>query len=235
MNIRTMTIRCNLFFLFMVFFAVGICGCNHYDHKKDTISAEGSTGGPGNRDDNLSLSPPVQAYRLWHTYDQFDLRSFTYYGGFFEDRLKFFFKSNPGLSIANAGVDLLILYFLDNRLVKIRYHLDQDVTDPMLDSLGLGSLETRYNTRKKVLATDKTIRRLREYNREKGRKDEFNIVWDRQIIESSYHVDPNPSSIYKFDTIKANFVYIDQLKSYRKSLIRLENELRNKLVLSAEN
>jgi len=234
MNIWTMKIWRRFLFLFMVFFAFGICGCNHYVQKKDSDSAGGSMGSPGSQQDNLSLSPPVQSYRLWHTFDQFDLKSFTYYGGFFEDRLKFFYKRNPGLSIANAGVDLLILYFLDNRLVKIRYHLDQDVTDPILDSLGLGSLETRYNIRKTVLATDKTIRRLREYNLEKGRKDEFNIVWDRQIIESRYHVDPNPSSIYKFDTIKAHFVYIDQLKSYRKSLIRLENELRNKLVLSAE-
>ena len=188
-----------------------------------------------NWQDGRSLPPPpVQAYRLWHTIDQLDLRSFKYYGGFFDDRLKFYYTMKPGLQFADAGVNLVMLYFLDNRLVKIRYHLNRDITGSILDSLGLGVLETRYNLHKTVLATKKTLGRLREYNREKGKKDEFNIVWDRQIIESSYHVDQNPSSLYQFDTIKAHFVYIDQLKSYQKNLIRLENELREKLVLSAE-
>lgn len=224
------------FIYFWVVFFLGfmIYGCEHYGNEHSIKSKDAFSVDPGEKTNIHPLPTPIQSYRLWHTRDQFDLRSFEFHGGFFDDRLKFFFAKNPGLHMANAQVDLVMLYFLDDRLVKIRYHLDQDVTGPILDSLGLGVLETRYNTRKKILATDKSIKQLKDYNRKKGKKDEYNIIWDRQIIESSYHVDPNPSSLYKFDTIQAHYVYVDQLKSYRKSLIVLENELRNKLLLSAE-
>jgi hypothetical protein len=213
---------------------IGIGSCSFPGYQENTEGQEEIPELAGNDETKRSLPPPVQSYRLWHTYDQFDLRAFKYYGGFFDNRLKFFYAAQPGLKMNNTDVDLIMLYFLDERLVKIRYHLAGDVTDSILDSLGLGILETRYNLRKKVMATDKSIRRLKDYNREKGKPDEYDIIWDRQIIESSYHVDPNPSSLYTFDTIRANFVYVDQLKSYRKNLIQLENELRQKLMLSAE-
>ncbi len=229
-----MTTRGDLYFWSILLLVCGIYGCERPGTGNDLHTKDASGDYRGDRKDIHSLPPPAQTYRLWHTYDQFDLRSFEFYGGFFEDKLKFFYAKDPGLRIAESEVSLIMLYFLDNRLVKIRYHLDQDVTDPILDSLGIGVLETKYNRRKMVMATGKTLKRLKEYNREKGNQDEYNIVWDRQIIESSYHVDPNPSSLYKFDTIQSHFVYVDQLKSYRKSLIALENELRNKWVLSAE-
>lgn len=219
---------------FLMILIIAMVGCSLPGSQE---KAEGNGEMPqftGNDKRERALPPPVQSYRLWHTYDQFDLRAFKYYGGFFDDRLKFYYASGPGLKMNDANVDLIMLYFLDERLVKIRYHLSGDVTGSILDSLGIGTLETRYNLRKTVMATDKSIRRLKDYNREKGKPDEYDIIWDRQIIESSYHVDPNPSSLYTFDTIRANFVYVDQLKSYRKNLLKLENELRQKLMLSAE-
>jgi hypothetical protein len=218
--------------LLILILVLGACDYSTRNESQDHMESMPELAG----DDNTpgSFTPPRQSYRLWHTSGQFDLRAFKYYGGFFNDRLKFYYATRPGLKMAGTDIDLIMLYFLDDRLVKIRYHLAGDVTDPILDSLGLGLLETRYNLRKMVMATDQSIRRLKEYNLEKGKRDEYNIVWDRQIIESSYHVDPNPSSLYTFDTIKANFVYVDQLKSYQKNLIKLENELRQKLMLSAE-
>ncbi|MBR9998964.1 MAG: hypothetical protein KFF73_08335 [Cyclobacteriaceae bacterium] len=218
----------------LIFMVLGFGACNYPGKPENSTNREKLPDLSGKIDPDRPLPPAIQSYRLWHTTDQFDLRSFNYHGGFFDERLKFFYLKNPGLRMVDADVDLIMLYFLDDRLVKIRYHLARDVTDPILDSLGLGILETRYNLRKTVLATDKSIKRLKDYNREKGKQDEYNIVWDRKIIDSSYHVDPNPSSIYTFDTIRANFVYVDQLKSYRKNLIELENELRQKLMLSAE-
>jgi hypothetical protein len=209
--------------------------CDNSVHKDSLEQNQENPLLSGSEKDPAKLNPPVQSYRLWHRVDQFDLNSFQFYGGFFEDRLKFFYANNPGLRLADTDVDMIMLYFLDDRLVKIRYHLTQDITTTILDSLGLGILKTRYNRRKKVLATEKTIRNLKNYNQKNGNPDRYDIVWDRHIIESSYHVDPNPSSLYTFDTVRAQFVFIDQLKSYRKNLIVLENELRNKMMLSAEN
>jgi hypothetical protein len=228
-----MRLNYQLFFIIIILPVLILDSCG-YSRRQNWNGREEMPELGGSGKNSKNFPPPVQSYRLWHTYDQFDLRTFKFYGGFFDDRLKFFYNTNPGLRMVDADVDLIMLYFLDERLVKIRYHLSKDVTGAILDSLGMGFLETRYNRRKKVMATGSSIRKLREYNLQKGKKDKFDIVWDRQIIESSYHVDPNPSSLYTFDTVRANFVYVDQLKSYRKSLIRLENELKQKVLLSAE-
>jgi len=225
----------SIYFQIMAVFLLGLAACG-YSSKQNNLNPDpGMQEFSSSTEDPAQSVPSLQSYRLWHTVDQFDLKSFQYYGGFFEERLKFFYTNDPGLRLANADVDLLMLYFLDDRLVKIRYHLDQDITDPLLDSLGLGLLKTRYNRNKQIMATDKTILRLKTYNQQKGNPDKYDIIWDRQIIESSYHVDPNPSSLYSFDTVRAHFVFIDQLKSYRKNLIALEKELRSKMMLSAEN
>lgn len=173
-----------------------------------------------------------QTYRLWHPIDQFDLTTFRFYSSFFDDRLKFFYRTDPGLTLGNTGINLIMLYFLDDRLVKIRYHLDKDVTDHLLDSLGLGELKTRYNFRKKIYSTRTNIEKFRKHQEGKGESGNFEIIWDRNIIYSTYQVDPGPVNLYAFDTVSAEFVYVDQLKSYRRRLIEIENELKRKVSLN---
>ncbi len=171
---------------------------------------------------------PVQTFRLWHKLHQYDLSSFEYFGAFFDKRLEFYYTRSPEIRIGPASVDLMMLYFLDDHLVRIRYHLNSDITSYLLDSLGLGELKTQYTRNKRVYATEKTLKTLRDFNLKNSRPDQFAIAWDRHIIESIYNVDPFPSSIYKFDTISANFVYVDQLKSYHSRLIEIENAMKRK-------
>jgi len=211
-----------------------LTACDYSRIPKDTDLKDNTLSLSDSENKSPYIPPASQTYRLWHTIDQFDLNAFDFFGGFFEDRLKFFYARNPGLSFGNTDVNLIILYFLDERLVKIRYHLNHDITDHILDSLGLGALKTRYNIRKEIMATEKSIKKLKDYNKKTGNQDAYEIFWDRYIIESSYQVDPRPSNLYTFDSISAHYVYIDQLKSYSKNLIKLENELGNKLTSSVE-
>ena len=176
------------------------------------------------RDLQSSIPDAKQAYRLWHTIDQFQLDQFDFFGEFYDDRLKFYYNENPELNIGNADVRLLMLYFLDERLVKIRYHLDKDIEDHLMDSLGIGILNSKYTKRKKVFATDKSLRKLKEFNKSKNEPDEYEIAWDRHIILSTYAVNDYSNKRLSFDTISANYVYIDQLKSYKKRLMEIEND-----------
>ena len=116
-----------------------------------------------------------------------------------------------------------MLYFLDDRLIKIRYHLDHNIEMQLLDSLGLGLLNTKYTKRKRIYATDKSLQKLKDHNKSKNEPFEYKIEWDRYIILSSYGVNDYSNKYLSFDTISANYVYIDQLKSYKSRLMEIEN------------
>ena len=148
---------------------------------------------------------------------------FDFFGEFYEDRLKFYYSENPRLNIGNAHVKLLMLYFLDERLVKIRYHLDKDIERHLMDSLGIGLLNSKYTKRKRVFATDRSLKKLKDFTKSKNEPNEYEIAWDRHIILSTYAVNDYSNKRLSFDSISANYVYIDQLKSYKRRLMEIEN------------
>jgi hypothetical protein len=207
-----------LFYLFGLF----LIGCSS---RPDLVNKNSVTKSENLNDQDLITSIPdtKQAYRLWHSIDQFELDHFDFFGEFYDDRLKFFYRENPQLNIGNADVKLLMLYFLDERLVKIRYHLDKDIEDHLMDSLGIGLLNSKYTRRKRVFATDKSLKKLKDFNKSKNEPSEYEIAWDRHIILSTYAVNDYSNKRLSFDTISANYVYIDQLKSYEKRLMEIEN------------
>jgi len=171
----------------------------------------------------LKGPPEIRTYRLWHTIDQFDLNKFQFFGEFYDERLKFYYSEDPQLQIGDAKVNLIILYFLDDRLVKVRYHLDRNIEEHLMDSLGIGLLDTKYNRNKQVLATERSLRKLKEFNLSRNDPNEYEICWDRSIITSSFLVNAYSGIKFEFDTISARYIYIDQLKSYKKRLIEIEN------------
>jgi hypothetical protein len=172
---------------------------------------------------SMPESSKEHTYRLWHTIDQFELNQFKFFGEFYDDRLKFYYTDNTRLKIGEANVDLLMLYFLDERLVKIRYHLDRNIEDYLLDSLGIGLLDTKYTRKKNVYATERSLNKLKAFNESRNDPHEYAISWDRYVILSSFKVNTQSNKWYSFDTIPANYIYIDQLKSYTKRLIEIEN------------
>ena len=175
-------------------------------------------------DRKMAVPENHQVYRLWHDIDQFELASFDFFGEFYDDRLKFYYQEDPDMNLGPASVKLLILYFLDDRLVKIRYHLDRNIEDYLMDSLGIGNLKTKYNRKKKVLATKRSLKKLKDFASTKDEPVIYEIAWDRSIIWSSYNVNDYSNKYLSFDTISARYVFIDQLKSYKRRLMEIENE-----------
>lgn len=194
--------------------------------RPDLLNKNSVTKGEAISGQNLLIPIPdtKQDYRLWHTIDQFELDQFNFFGEFYDDRLKFYYNENPQMQIGNVDVNLLMLYFLDERLVKIRYHLDEDIETHLMDSLGMGLLNTKYTKRKKVYATDKSLKKLKDYNKSKNEPFEYEIAWDRYVILSTYQVNDYSNKHLSFDTISANYVYVDQLKSYQIRLMEIEND-----------
>jgi hypothetical protein len=214
------SIKYYLFPFFLIVFILFSC-----NNRRDLVNKKSITKSELFSEKDLLTPIPdtKQTYRLWHTIDQFELDQFDFFGEFYDDRLKFYYNENPQLHIGNADVKLLMLYFLDERLVKIRYHLDQDIEAHLMDSLGIGLLNTKYTKQKRVFATDKSLKKLKDFNKSKNEPFEYEIAWDRHIILSTYGVNDYSNKYLSFDSISANYVYIDQLKSYKKRLMEIEN------------
>lgn len=212
-------------------FLLWLAACNYANNSGDDKSKRNSKVPIPETEKIPDFKTTRQVYRLWHSIDQFDLSGFTYYGEFYNRRLRFFYATHPEISIGPAQVDLIMLYFLDKRLVKIRYHLNQDLTNYILDSLGTGLLKTRYSRHRRIPATLRTLQQLKNFSEMNGHPEDYEIYWNRHIIESRYEVNQNSSSLFAFDTVSSKYVYIDQLASYRKNLIEIENQLKKDTML----
>ena len=67
------------------------------------------------------------------------------------------------------------------------------------------------------------MKKLKDHNKSKNEPIDYEIAWDRHIILSTYAVNDYSNKYLSFDTISAHYVYIDQLKSYKKRLMEIEN------------
>ena len=176
------------------------------------------------------MEPNIKAgkFVLYHTIDQFDLSGFKHFGDFFDDRLTIYFSDNPDLSIGKARVKFLMLYFIDTRLVKVRYHLDYDISNYLVDSLGVCKIKSSDVENMAILKSGTILLKSKTGIHLNPELSDYELIWDRYVVESRFVVDPDHFSLYDFDSTKSEFVYIDQLKSYKKRLHKLEKTLKSK-------
>jgi len=170
----------------------------------------------------------LDQYRLYHTIDQVDLRGFKKFGTFFGDRLSFYFLDDPEMSIGKANVHFLMLYFMDDRLVKVRYHIDDNISNYLVDSLGMCKIRTSDAANKTILETGSAVIKNKRGIRLNPALDNYELIWDRYVVETRLVVDPDQKSQYNFKSVPSNYVYIDQLKSYKRRISELEKSLNEK-------
>lgn len=181
--------------------------------------------------DEHEVPPPVTEinrsnFILYHTIDQVELTGFKHFGDFFDDRLRFYYTDNPGLRIGKAHVQFLMLYFIDNRLVKIRYHLNNDISNYLIDSLGMCKIKSSDSTNMAILKSGPVLYRNKNRVRLNPDLDDYEMIWDRYVVESRYITDPDLHSQYDFDSTRSRYVYIDQLKSFKRRIYELERAMK---------
>ncbi|MFC2123269.1 hypothetical protein ACFLU5_00540 [Bacteroidota bacterium] len=167
----------------------------------------------------------LSQFRLYHTIDQIDLSGFKHFGTFFDDRLAFYFFDNPNMHIGKADIHFMMLYFMDDRLVKVRYHIDKNISNYMVDSLGMCKIKTSDASNKAILESGSVILKSKRGIRLNPALDNYELIWDRYVVESRFVVDPDLNSHYNFKSVRSNYVYIDQLKSYKRRIQELEKNL----------
>ena len=107
-------------------------------------------------------------------------------GEFFDHRLKFYKVDRPDLRICGSTVNKLVLYFIDSTLVRLRYDVDTNVSNNLLDSLGLSKFKPLDSISKHLLKSRKV------YNKIKGKLDEklsnYELVWYKGDAVSRFRV-----------------------------------------------
>lgn len=95
----------------------------------------------------IELPTDLFYYQLTSTRDEIDLRPYTYFGGFYAERLRFYHLKYPGINFRGAEVKEIYLYFIDDYLVKVRYEFADDILSRITDYMQSGGQDLNETLR----------------------------------------------------------------------------------------
>jgi hypothetical protein len=210
-----------LCFLLTLIYLLIFSGCKEEKSSKD--SAESSESVPlFNAPADIPANPDFHKYQLEMDLNEIDLSPFDHYGDFFKDRLKFYHVFKPQFNLENSGVDYMMLYFIDQKLVKIRYHLYQDIANNLLNSLGNCKIKTSNPVAREIIQNKKVVSHRSNKIYLNPELDQFTLIWDRDNRQIRYSV--NKDTIPRSDRFKTanHFIYEMQFSNYEKMVMFLE-------------
>ncbi|MEL7001739.1 MAG: hypothetical protein AAFN93_03285 [Bacteroidota bacterium] len=135
-------------------------------------------------------------------------------GEFFDHRLKFFKIDAPSIVIGTSPVNEMVLYFVDSTLARIRYTLEGDVSNHLLDSLGLSRFKPLDDRSKELLASKNVWNRYNKKLHEDLRN--YELVWRK------------PGSVTRFRVRKDGrdstntFLYYHEMQGYKETIREIE-------------
>lgn len=125
-------------FLLFIIFIAGAFSCKQ-QYQPDEIVIEEEEAKPKGQSKPIELPNDLFYYKLTTSRSAIDLRPYTYFGGFFADRLMFYHLKYPGINFRGADVKEIYLYFIDDSLVKVRYEFKEDILTKITDYMQSGN------------------------------------------------------------------------------------------------
>lgn len=157
---------------------------------------------------------PVDDLELSTSYNDLTLGNSRNIGEFFDHRVKFFKIDAPDISIGSSDVNEVVLYFIDSTLARIRYTLDEDVSNFLLDSLGVSRFKPLDDRSKELLASKNVWNRYNKKLHEDLRN--YELVWRK------------PGSVTRFRVRKDGrdsvntFLYYHEMQGYKATIREIE-------------
>ncbi|UII34918.1 hypothetical protein LVD17_13990 [Fulvivirga ulvae] len=109
-------------------------------------------------------------------------------GEFFDHRLIFYKVDYPAMSIGRSSVEELVFYFMDSALVKLRYKVRGDVSDFLLDSLGLSRFKPLDEYSMQQLDSGSIVQRYGGYYELNKKLENYELVWREGNTVSRFRV-----------------------------------------------
>lgn len=139
-------------------------------------------------------------------------------GEFFDRRLIFYKVDYPAMTIGRSPVEELVFYFMDSSLVKLRYKVKGDVSDFLLDSLGLSKFKPLDEYSMQQLDSGSIVQRYGGYYELNKNLKNYELVWRDGNTVSRFRVSNRAT-----DSLRACFFYheIDGYDSKIREMERL--------------
>lgn len=157
---------------------------------------------------------PVDELQLSISYNDLTLVNSRNIGEFFDHRVKFFKIDAPNMSIGSSDVNEVVLYFIDSTLARIRYTLNQDVSDFLLDSLGVSRFKPLDDRSKELLASKNVWNKYNNKLHQDLRN--YELVWRKQGSVTRFRVRKDSR-----DSLNS-FLYYHEMQGYKATIREIE-------------
>ncbi|ELR70346.1 hypothetical protein C900_04031 [Fulvivirga imtechensis AK7] len=135
-------------------------------------------------------------------------------GEFFDHRLIFYKIDYPAIRFARTGVEELVFYFVDSALVKLRYKVRGNVSDYLLDSLGLSKFKPLDEHSKQLLKEGDIVKKYGSYYELNKALRNYELIWRESNTVSRFRVTSGDSLLTCF--------YYHEMDDYQAKLRELE-------------
>lgn len=156
----------------------------------------------------------VEELELSNSYNNMLLTNARNIGEFFDHRLRFFKIDAPKLSIGSASVDEVVLYFIDSTLARIRYTVNHDVSNYLMDSLGVSRFKPLDERSKELLASKKVWNKYKRQLHDE--LENYELVWRKEDAVTRFRVHKNT-----LDSADS-FHYYHEMPGYKAKIREIE-------------
>lgn len=166
------------------------------------------------RIENTPKSDDIEDLQLSDSYNDLNLTSARNIGEFFDHRVKFFKIDNPDMTIGHGAINEIILYYIDSTLARIRYEVTEDVSNHLMDSLGVSRFKPLDERSKELLKVKKV---WNKYTR-KLHSDlkNYELVWREPNTVTRFQVHKDEK-----DSINS-FLYYHEMTGYTSKMREIE-------------
>lgn len=100
------------------------------------------------------------------------------FGKFFDERAEFFIIKEPHKTIYNANVKKITLFYLDGKLAKLKYILDSDISNALLNNHGSCKLKGLDPEDRYLMKHSEVIKKEEKSYSLSNKLNNFQIQWD---------------------------------------------------------
>ncbi len=187
-----------------------IMGCQA---RKETYENEASK--PVSKEPSLSYQEEgYDSLPLASNFTDLPLAGARNIGEFFDHRLVFYKVNRPGINICGSKVNALVLYFIDSTLVRLRYEVDRNVSNQLLDSLGLSRFKPLDSLSKHLLGKRKVYNKIKRQL--DSRLSNYELVWRKGNAVTRFRVTNGT-----VDSL-GHFLFYTEMKGYKRKARELE-------------
>lgn len=202
--------RISLFIIFLAF-----ASCNKYSSTEVKL---GTIKDKFKKPDQAAVPVDMKEVGLKEKMSALTLGGAQNIGEFFDRRLIFYKIDYPAVQIGPANVEELVFYFVDSALVKLRYKVRNDVSDFLLDSLGVSKFKPLDEYSRYQVDSGSIVRKYGGYYELNKKLSNYELVWREGNTVSRFRVSNRTT-----DSLRTCFFYheIDGYESKIREMERL--------------